>query len=175
MKFDLDRFSKLAGLEQDKDSSSSTVSRERTNAPGLMSEGRRQSNRLVRESADMQKLRAIIRRETAVVLKQMNESRSGIKDRDLIKTQSSKKLTEAIAMGFYGPGFGGNKQSILGGPMTSAFRINSIIESDEEKDPSLEEEDENLEDSDLRENEEDDESTRTDESDGEDEEDSDDM
>lgn len=129
MKFDLDRFAKLAGLPNDKATPAPSADRPAATR-SVMSEGRKNAApSRIEESAEIQKLRSIIRRETIAVFKKMNESKLAVRDADLLKTQQSKSLNEAITMGFYGPGFGG-KTFILGGPMTSASRFSSLVESD---------------------------------------------
>jgi hypothetical protein len=128
MKFDIDRFAQLAGLPASKNTAPTPA----VSAPSeraVMTESRRVPAR-AQESADIQKLRSIIRRETVAVLKQMNESKLAVREADLLKTQKSKSLNEAITMGFYGPGFGG-KSFVLGGPLTSAARFSSLVEAEE--------------------------------------------
>jgi len=55
--------------------------------------------------------------------------------------QSKKSLTEAIALGFAGIGFGG-KSPVLGGPLTSASRLaSSQVNEADEPDEDAEDED----------------------------------
>lgn len=131
MKFDTDRFAKLAGLPAAKTEPTPAAARPAPANRSVMNESRRSPAR-IQESAEIKELRAIIRKETLAVLKQMNESKLAVRDADLLKTQRTKSLNEAITMGFYGPGFGG-KSFVLGGPMTSASRFASLIESDLEE------------------------------------------
>ena len=124
MKFDTDRFAKLAGLPaSDKAESAAPKS---SASRSVMTEARRVARAqapLLNESAEVQKLRAIIRREALSVIKEMREGA-------LSRVQGKKSLNEAVTMGFYGPGFGG-KSFILGGPMTSASRFASLKEVEE--------------------------------------------
>jgi hypothetical protein len=130
MKFDTDRFARLAGLDNKRDAK---PTHQAPTQRSVMTEGslRRDSKSQLNESDDMKKLRSIIRRETLVVLKQMNESSLAVRDVDIVRAQKKKSLNEAIAMGFYGPGFGDNRAAILGGALTSGSRLFSITESEE--------------------------------------------
>jgi hypothetical protein len=83
----------------------------------------------------------------------MNESSLAVRDVDIVRAQKKKSLNEAIAMGFYGPGFGDNRAAILGGALTSGSRLFSITESEE---GDLEEADAEDTDESLEEGEEDD-------------------
>lgn len=130
MKFDIDRFAKLAGLPADKHEAAPAAVRPAPEARSVMTESRKTPPR-IQESAEVKQLRAIIRRETVEVLKQMNESKFDVKDSQIVRAQKAKSLNEAITMGFYGPGFGSNKSFVLGGPMTSASRFASLSEADE--------------------------------------------
>lgn len=146
MKFDTDRFARLAGLDSKRDVKST---HQAPTQRSVMTEGSRRSasKSQLNESDDMKKLRSIIRRETLVVLKQMNESSLAVRDIDVVRAQKKKSLNEAIAMGFYGPGFGDSRASILGGAMTSGSRLFSITESEEDglEDTDAEDADESLE------------------------------
>jgi len=121
MEFDFKRFSKLAGLSDAVDASSSNDVTPASSAQRLVestnAKGARSS--VITESADVKQLRQIVRREA----KRMIQERLGQqKNPNVEKVQSKKSLSEAVAMGFAGIGFGGTSPA-LGGPMTSARRI----------------------------------------------------
>lgn len=132
MKFDIDRFAKLAGLPADRAEAAPSATRPAPASRNVMTESQsRRTPAKIQESAEIKQLRAIIRKETVAVLNQMNESKMAVKDSQIVRTQKAKSLNEAITMGFYGPGFGNNKSFVLGGPMTSASRFASLSEADE--------------------------------------------
>lgn len=142
MDFDTDRFAKLAGLPSSKTHSPAPKAPDRSEhaVRSVMTESHsRKSSDHIHESAEIKKLRSIIRREALSVLKQMNESKLAVRDTDLLKAQKRKSLTEAVTMGFYGPGFGG-KSFVLGGPMTSASGFASLVESPLDEDAAEDEE-----------------------------------
>lgn len=112
MNFDTKRLSQLAGITGpglDIESESYDMS----------SQPRRLDERRVpagTDTGDERQLRLIIRKEAR---KMIQERLFRQKSVDLHALQKKKSLTEAIAMGFAGPGFGSNDH-VLGGPLTSA-------------------------------------------------------
>jgi hypothetical protein len=124
MKFDIDRFAKLAGIR-------GTVDAPKSAAPAAPAAVLKESASRLEESAEIKNLRRIIREETRSILTSRNSAKKT--DEALVEgVQRSKSLTEAMAtLGFLGPGFGGNNAFVLGGPMTSASRIASLREEDE--------------------------------------------
>ena len=127
MEFDRDRLAKLAGIRGD-EAPTQGAQPVMTSASGIIREGR--TARRPAESADVRRLREIIRAETRSMIAEARAQRSVAESGDLQRIQGRRSLREAAAMGFYGPGFGG-KSFILGGPMTSASRFSSLKEVDE--------------------------------------------
>lgn len=124
MKFDIDRFAKLAGLR--------TTETVKDAAPASSPAVLRESVQRLEESAEIKQLRQIIRNETRSILEAARVSKTKSVDTLVESAQRSKSLTEAMAtLGFLGPGFGGNKAIMLGAPMTSASRFASLHEEDE--------------------------------------------
>jgi hypothetical protein len=124
MKFDIDRFAKLAGIR-------GTVEAPKSAAPAAPAAVLKESASRLEESAEIKNLRRIIREETRSILTSKKASKKT--DEALVEgVQRSKSLTEAmVTLGFLGPGFGGNNAFVLGGPMTSASKIASLHEEDE--------------------------------------------
>ena len=130
MEFDTKRMSKLAGLP-DVDVDVKPVVRGRSSLKQL-TESAKQTPAM---SADEQKLRSLIRREAQ---RMPSERVSRSTNPDVTGIQQKRSLTEAIAMGFAGFGFGG-KSPVLGSPMTSASRFASLYESENAATNELEE------------------------------------
>jgi len=61
----------------------------------------------------VQQLRGIIRRETRSVMREMAAERAAIREGNITQLQTRRSLTEAVAMGFYGPGFGDSRAPVL--------------------------------------------------------------
>ena len=118
MKFDADRFSQLAGLPNPPKAG--------TKKP--LTEGRTTKAKQG-EPAEIKELRRIIRREAKQMVESMKRREVQKDTHTVRKLQKTRSLTEAIAMGFAGPGFGG-KSFALGGPMTSARSFASLKEGD---------------------------------------------
>jgi hypothetical protein len=132
MKFNSQRFCQLAGI------------RETPTAPAAQpvpAQGRSlNESKASPMSADERRLRDIIRAEA----RRMIAERTGGTSVESI--QSKRSLTEAIALGFAGIGFGG-KANILGGPFTSARTVMSTqVNEAEEPDESDEDEDDESDD-----------------------------
>ena len=125
MKFDIDRFAKLAGMRTVAETTKNT-------APAAPSAVLKESAGRLAESAEIKNLRHIIRSETRAILA-ANKSSKKVSDDALVEgVQRSKSLTEAMTtLGFLGPGFGGNNAFAQGGTMTSASRFASLNEEDE--------------------------------------------
>jgi hypothetical protein len=125
MKFDIDRFAKLAGMRTAAESTKSA-------APVAPAAVLKESAGRLAESAEIKNLRHIIRSETRAILA-ANKTSKTVSDDALVEgVQRSKSLTEAMTtLGFLGPGFGGNNSFALGGAMTSASRFASLNEEDE--------------------------------------------
>lgn len=122
MKFDIDRFAKLAGIRAAAEAPKSA-------APASVL---KESSSRLAESAEIKQLRQIIRSETRAILESAKASKTQSVDALVENVQRSRSLTEAmVTLGFAGPGFGNNKSFVLGGPMTSASRIASLHEEDE--------------------------------------------
>lgn len=122
MEFDRDRLAKLAGIRgEDAPTTAAPQAPVRRSEPGgLIREGRAAAaRRPLRESAEVQQLRGIIRRETRSVMREMAAERAAIREGNITQLQTRRSLKEAVAMGFYGPGFGDSRQGILGGPIRS--------------------------------------------------------
>lgn len=125
MKFDIDRFAKLAGIR-------SAAEAPKSAAPTAPASVLKESSSRLAESAEIKQLRQIIRSETRAILESAKASKTQSVDALVENVQRSRSLTEAMAtLGFAGPGFGNNKSFVLGGPMTSASRIASLHEEDE--------------------------------------------
>jgi len=122
MEFDTKRMLKLAGVSDGE----ATTSKKVVSRPLVES-----TRRVNGTSADEQKLRSLIRREAQ---KMLSERAARAAKPDVTHVQQKKSLTEAIAMGFAGFGFGG-KSPVLGGPMTSASRIFGLQESELQESP----------------------------------------
>jgi hypothetical protein len=121
MNFDTKRLSQLAGIS-DCDSDSEVidvapVTRAPMGRPQRLVEGQ--------SYGDEKQLRLIIRREARRMIQERLQSPSG-----------KKSLTEAIALGFPGMGFGGTSP-VLGGPMTSARNVASYDTSEASDDDSV--------------------------------------
>ncbi len=127
MEFDRDRLAKLAGIRGD-EAPTQGAQPVRTSESGIIREGRTAPRSS--ESADVSRLREIIRAETRSMIAEARAQRSAAESGDLQLIQGRRSLREAAAMGFYGPGFGG-KSFVLSGPMTSASRFASLKEVDE--------------------------------------------
>lgn len=117
MEFDRDRMLKLAGIKENKSSTDTPQKRtQATSGAGLIKESRR-SPRCENESRDLQRLRELIELETRSVVREITEGRNSGIEFDISGIQGRRSLSEAAAMGFYGPGFGGsprlNRQSFL--------------------------------------------------------------
>lgn len=125
MKFDIDRFVKLAGMRTAAESTKSA-------APAAPAAVLKESAGRLAESAEIKNLRHIIRSETRAILASNNSSKKVSDDALVEGVQRSKSLTEAMTtLGFLGPGFGGNNAFDQGGAMTSASRFASLNEEDE--------------------------------------------
>lgn len=125
MKFDIDRFAKLAGIRAAAEAPKST-------GPTAPASVLKESASRLEESAEIKRLRQIIRSETQAILESTKTSKTASTDKLVESVQRSKSLTEAMTtLGFLGPGFGNNKSFVLGGPMTSASRVASLREEDE--------------------------------------------
>jgi len=84
-----------------------------------------------RESAEITQLRSIIRNEARTMIAEMRKA-SG----------SKKGLSEALTLGFAGPGFGGDKRVAFAAPLTSARSIASLFEMAEDNETGRAENDE---------------------------------
>ena len=125
MKFDIDRFAKLAGMRTAAESTKSA-------SPAAPAAVLKESAGRLAESAEIKNLRHIIRSETRAILAAKNSSKTVSDDALVEGVQRSKSFTEAMTtLGFLGPGFGGNNAFALGGAMTSASRFASLNEEDE--------------------------------------------
>lgn len=125
MEFNEKRFLQLAGIHSKEAANSSEQRTEPTERRSLTESAKRAPA----ASSDEQKLRALIRREAQ---KMISERAVRAANPDVARIQQKKSLTEAITMGFAGIGFGG-RNGVLGGPMTSASRFASLVESEVEE------------------------------------------
>ena len=82
------------------------------------------------ESADVSRLREIIRSETRSMIAEARAQRALAESGDLQRIQGRRSLREAAAMGFYGPGFAGSPRPVLGGPMSSSGRLAWLTEAE---------------------------------------------
>lgn len=132
MKFDVKRFSQLAGIPDAPAVEPKRATRaEQRQSPGPVSELRR-IDEARPERSDEARLREIIRSEA----RRMVRERFAHGSETLVEAlQEKKSLIEAIAMGFAGPGFGG-PIGVLGGPLTSARRLFSKSQVEEGMFPS---------------------------------------
>lgn len=115
MEFDLDRLAKLAGISGEE----AKPATKQESAPSALIRESASSRRRVTESKEVNQLRNIIRRETHSVMREMRAERRSLAEGDITNLQEKRSLNEAVAMGFYGPGFGGTRGSVLGGPFGS--------------------------------------------------------
>lgn len=130
MKFDVKRFSQLAGIPEAPAVEPKRATRaEQPQSPGPVPEPRRLDEVRV-ERSDEARLREIIRREACRMVRERFARGASVE-----ALQEKKSLTEAIAMGFAGPGFGG-PSGALGGPLTSARRLASGAQVEEGMFPS---------------------------------------
>lgn len=129
MEFDPDRLAKLAGISGAEPASKPAV-KQAPASSGLIRESaalRKHSS----ESKEVKQLRQLIRTEASQVIREMKAERRALAEGDLTRLQTRRSLNEAVAMGFYGPGFAGSRASTLGGPMTSSGRLSSrLFEND---------------------------------------------
>lgn len=125
MEFNEKRFLQLAGIHS-KESVSPSAQRAEPAERRPLTESAKRASAM---SPDEQKLRALIRREAQ---KMISERATRTANPNVARIQQKKSLTEAITMGFAGIGFGG-RNGVLGGPMTSASRFASLVESEVEE------------------------------------------
>lgn len=136
MEFDPDRLAKLAGISGTEPASKPAV-KQAPASSGLIRESaalRKHSS----ESKEVKQLRQLIRTEASQVIREMKAERLALAEGDLTRLQTRRSLSEAVAMGFYGPGFAGSRASTLGGPMTSSGRL--FVNENQIIDPALENE-----------------------------------
>jgi hypothetical protein len=127
MEFDRDRLAKLAGIRGD-EAPTQGAQPVRTSESGIIREGRTAPRSS--ESADVSRLREIIRAETRSMIAEARAQRSAAESGDLQRIQGRRSLREAAAMGFYGPGFAGSPRPVLGGPMSSSGRLAWLTEAE---------------------------------------------
>ena len=116
MEFDPDRLAKLAGISGADAATTTTAPHKPASAPGGLIRESAASSRRAPESKEVKQLRQLIRAEAAQMIREMRSQRAG------------SRLSESVAMGFYGPGFAGSPLPVLGGPMSSSGRVASIEE-----------------------------------------------
>ena len=105
MEFDPDRLAKLAGISGSDAATTTAAPHTPASAPGGLIRESAASSRRAPESKEVKQLRQLIRAEASQMIREMRSQRAG------------SRLSESVAMGFYGPGFGDSRQGILGGPM----------------------------------------------------------
>lgn len=107
MEFDPDRLAKLAGISgAEPVSTPKPAAKQAPAASGLIRESAAPRRRSP-ESKEVRQLRQLIRTEASQVIREMRAERRALAEGDLTRLQTRRSLNEAVAMGFYGPGFAG--------------------------------------------------------------------
>jgi hypothetical protein len=117
MEFDPDRLAKLAGISG-AEPVSKPAAKQAPAPSGLIRESAASSRRS-HESREVKQLRQLIRTEASQVIREMRAERRALAEGNITRLQTRRSLTEAVAMGFYGPGFGDPRAPVLGGPIGS--------------------------------------------------------